>query len=129
MHHVVTKWEEFTEDKKGDDIFNFWDGSQCDINPPMEVPVQVVSDKKNKAFRYAPRGMSNLYLKNVLGVNPGSHDGFMQVIMAMLNVFTHLLASGQYPFMRGDINVYMAWLKVNILFGILLTRSFSFVGL
>src|SRR5436309_1929757 len=109
----MQRFRKFSEGRTDDDIYDFWSGSTCDINPPQTVPVQVPRVNRKRPYTYSPLGLHHYYPFFVLDANPTSHDGFLNVMTSLLPAVNKILARGCYPVFRGDINIYMAWLRVS----------------
>jgi hypothetical protein len=88
--------------------------------PAYSIPLATEDPKKRLILSYSERGLRSMHPTYITNFNAASHEGCGRNLLTQLPVFRQIIANGQYPFIRLDVNLYFSYIKVQHLHGLTL---------
>ena len=103
--------------RQGDERYYYWEHSdiaQLQIaTVPIRFALEVAEDGKKTYPMYTAQGLRNFYPWYVSEKNSSSNDDYLDIVMSLLE---KIEAPGEksppYSYIRGDVNIFMPWLRV-----------------
>ena len=110
MNQVFALVHHRRQNRTGLETYEFYESSYCSLVESNTIPVCVHEDKTHTGAEYSALGLANFY--HLSDNNPSDNNDFARVMKELLEMLKHPLKAGKYPLFRGDINVFMAWIRV-----------------
>jgi len=101
------------ENSTGDQLyFPFYEKSFIRNYAITKIPFTLRDTKKDCSLEYSPIGFKKFYPWFVSDNNPAAMAEYFNVVMELLKVTDEAIKNEEYWFFRADVNVVMAWLRV-----------------
>lgn len=115
IERLLKRFGEIKKNRSGDAMYDYFDDSQSKILSPRTVPLLVQNPFSRVGKEpYSVLGLKKYYPWFISNNNTGSNQGFIEVVTDILqkleaseNRDTHVI------FLRGDVNIFMPWLRVS----------------
>ena len=114
MNQVLALVHNRRGNRTGVETYEFYESSYCSMVESNTIPVCMHEDKTHTGAEYSALGLANFYPYHLSDNNPSDNNDFARVMKELLEMLKHPLnlKAGKYPLFRGDINVFMAWIRV-----------------
>lgn len=124
------RWTDISRERKNDSRFYYWEISEIRQKQLRSVPIRIekkeIREGKPKSWHpiYTDQGLKNFWPWFVLDKNTSKNDDYFEVVVEILKRIEpkNQGTKKKYSYIRGDVNIFMPWLRVSAYFDILMKK-------
>lgn len=83
------------------------------------VPIKAISKNSTSVSKYSEQGWKHFLPWYLEEQNAAENLGYLKVVVGILKKLTENENKGSYTFLRGDVNIFMPWIRVRIHFNLM----------
>lgn len=115
MNNLITRYKDFSGKRSGDYAYYVWKFSKCAELGPSMIPMQFPRVNQTIASKYSDQGLRYFYPWFLSDNNSSENIGYLQVVTEILSKLKEISDTKKYTLIRGDVNIFMPWIRVSSL--------------
>lgn len=109
---MIKCYKDFGSGRKGDYAYYVWKFSKCAKIEPRMIPLQFPRINQTSASTHSDQGLQHFYPWFLSQYNSSENIGYLNVVCEILKKIEGKASQKKYTFLRGDVNIFMPWIRV-----------------
>ncbi len=115
VENLIKRYREFGGGRTGDYAYYIWKFSKCAKIEPRMIPLQFPRINRTIASTHSDQGLQHFYPWFLSHHNCSENSGYLKVVSEILKNIEAKENKKKYTFLRGDVNIFMPWIRVFLL--------------